>query len=306
MDEAKPQNASERGPHFLHANGRNRWSDKTIQFAICDNGISASIGDHTKLDGVPFMRLHTWVSNAIVNLDPKDVAPERSSSAISFSEYTFKTTPKLEDHIRDIRKQMDKDTSRFEYQIFEIPTINRELFRQHKCPPNSGAQLALQLAARRYWGYNPLTCEPVAHNHFHHGRIDINNTPLPSTADFCTAAAETKTPTKEIRKLFFDAAREHSASVMTVARGHGFDRHMLALKWAVREDETVPALLTDPIYRSKRTVPQLMTNCMATGGAEGGDILNREDMFSINFEVMDGWYVHFTLPFSFFFQGYFY
>lgn len=232
------------------------------------------------------MRLNTWVSDSIVALDPKDI-PAASSSPVNFSEYTFKTTPKLEEHIKGIRTQLNKDTARFEYQIFEIPTINREVFRQHKCPPNSGAQLALQLAARRYWGHNPLTVEPVSQNHFYHGRIDVNVTPLPSTTNFCTAVAETKTATKDIRKLFFDAARAHSASVMAVARGHGFDRHFLALKWAVRDDETVPALLTDPIYRGKRSPPKLMLNCMATGEAEGGDIFDHEDMLSINFEVMD-------------------
>jgi hypothetical protein len=237
------------------------------------------------------MRLNNWISDAIVKTDPKDFKDDagRTLLAAEFSEYTFETTLQLEEHIEKIRTQMNSDTSRFEYRIFEIPSINRTVFREHKCPPNSGGQLTLQLAARRYWGHNPLTVEPISHAHFSHGRIDVNFPLLPSVATFCTAATEPQPPTKELRRLFFDAARAHASSVTTVARGHGFDRHFLALKWVVRDEEEVPALFTDEVYRGKRSPPRFMTNCMATGGAEGGDVFNHEDGLSVNFEVGDGW-----------------
>jgi hypothetical protein len=237
------------------------------------------------------MRLNAWISDAIVKTNLEDISDEAktSTSAVEYTKYTFETTPQLEEDIAKIRTQMLKNTSRFEYRIFEIPSINRALFRKHKCPPNSGAQLALQLAARRYWGYNPLTIEPTSHAHFQHGRIDVNFPLLPSVHDFCTAAEKLKTPTKQIRKMFFDAARQHASSVTTVARGHGFDRHFLALKWVVQSDEEVPDLLTDPIYRNKRSPPQFMTNCMVSGGAEGGDVFDHESGMSVNFEVGDGW-----------------
>ncbi|KAF7860820.1 hypothetical protein EAF04_008338 [Stromatinia cepivora] len=290
LDDVQPQHASERGPHFLHANGFNRWSDKTIQFSICDNGISATIGEHTMLDGVTFLRLNDFVTKAIMTFNPQNLANTSLQPApvITVSEsYTFKTTPVIEEHITRIRAQLKSDTSRVEFRAFEIPTLNRELFRQHKCPPNSGFQLAIQLAVRQYFGHNPAAFEPISLNHFHKGRIDVNHIMRPSISNFCAVAADTKIPTAELRGLFFDAARIHASNVITTSRGHGFDRHLFALEWSIREGETVPALFTDPTYRSKRRPPQIMTNCIVGEALEGGDFFDHPNGVSVTYETKD-------------------
>ncbi|ESZ91056.1 hypothetical protein SBOR_8550 [Sclerotinia borealis F-4128] len=290
LDGVQPQNASERGPHFLHAHGFNRWSDKTIQFSICDNGVSAAIGEHTMLDGVTFLRLNDFVTKAIMTFDPRDPANfcSQPSSAIEVSKpYTFTTTAKFEEHIKRIRAQLKKDTSRVEFRAFEIPTLNRELFRQHTCPPNSGFQLAVQLAVRRYFGYNPAAFEPISLNHFHKGRIDVNHIMRPSIFNFCAAAADMKIPTSELRALFLDAARVHASNVISTSRGHGFDRHLFALEWSVRDGETIPELFTDPTYKSKRRPPQIMTNCIVGEALEGGDFFDHPNGASITYETKD-------------------
>ncbi|KAJ8061328.1 hypothetical protein OCU04_010391 [Sclerotinia nivalis] len=290
LDDVQPQNASERGPHFLHANGFNRWSDKTIQFSICDNGISATIGEHTMLDGVTFLRLNDFVTKAIMTFNPQDPTniPSHPAPVITVSEpYTFKTTPVIEEHITRIRAQLKKDTSRVEFRAFEIPTLNRELFRLHKCPPNSGFQLAIQLAVRRYFGHNPAAFEPISLNHFHKGRIDVNHIMRPSISNFCAAAADTKMPADELRGLFLDAARIHASNVITTSRGHGFDRHLFALEWSIREGETVPALFTDPTYKCKRRPPQIMTNCIVGEALEGGDFFDHPNGVSVTYETKD-------------------
>lgn len=290
LDDVQPQNASERAPHFLHANGFNRWSDKTIQFSICDNGISATIGEHTMLDGVTFLRLNDFVTKAIMTFDPQRLTniPSHPALMITVSEsYTFKTTPSIEEHITRIRAQLKNDTSRVEFRAFEIPTLNRELFRLHKCPPNSGFQLAIQLAVRRYFGRNPAAFEPISLNHFHKGRIDVNHIMRPSISSFCAAAADTKIPTDELRGLFFDAARIHASNVVTTSRGHGFDRHLFALEWSVRGGETVPVLFTDPTYKSKRRPPQIMTNCIVGEALEGGDFFDHPNGVSVTYETKD-------------------
>jgi len=115
----------------------------------------------------------------------------------------------------------------------------------------------------------------------------VNLTIRPPIADFCAAAAKTKTPTDEIRKLFFEAARTHASNTMSTSRGHGFDRHFLALQWVIREDETVPALFTDPAYRIKRRPPQLLTNSISSGGLDGSNVIDHEDGLTIIFEIQD-------------------
>ncbi|KAI9644466.1 hypothetical protein NHQ30_006487 [Ciborinia camelliae] len=74
LDDVRAQNASGTGRHFLHASGFNRWSDKSIQFSICDDGISATITENTMLDGVTFLRSNDFVTKAITTFNPQDPA----------------------------------------------------------------------------------------------------------------------------------------------------------------------------------------------------------------------------------------
>lgn len=242
------------------------------------------------MDGMTFLELNNVVTKAITTFNPLDAAnlPEQSSSTIDIPNgYIFATTPTIEEHIARIRAQLKEDTSRFEFRAFEIPTLNRELFRVYKCPTNSGVQLALQLAVRRWFGYNPAAFEPVSLNNFHNGRIDMNYIMRPAIANFCAAAAEVKAPTSELRALLFDAAHTHASSVNSVARGHGFDRHLLALEWCIREDETIPALFGDPTFKGKRRPKQVMTNCITSGALECGDIPSHPEGLSIVFDTKE-------------------
>jgi hypothetical protein len=289
LDEVQPQNASERGPHFLHANGFNRWCDKTIQFSICDNGVSATIGEHTMLDALTLLRLNDFITKAIITFDPRETdLPMQPPPTVDVSKpYTFTTTLGIDKSITRIVKRLRNEASRYEVRAFEITTVSRHVFRLHKCPPNSGFQLAIQLAVRRYFGYNPAAFEPVSLNHFRNGRVDINHIMCPSMERFCAAAVENKSSTKELQTLFFDAARTHASNVVSTSRGHGFDRHLFGLECSIREGEEVPALFTDSTYKSKRRPPKVMTNCIGGEALEGGRLFDHPDGLSITFETKD-------------------
>ena len=96
-------------------------------------------------------------------------------------------------------------------------------------------------------------------------------------------ATETSTPTAELRKLFFEAARTHASNVMSVSRGHGFDRHFFVLQQLIREDETVPAMFRDPAYGSKRKPRQVMTNGISAVTLESGGVFEHPDGLSVSF-----------------------
>ena len=52
LDDASPGTLVERCYQFLYADGSNRWYDKTLQFVVCDNGVSASVHEHSSLDAL--------------------------------------------------------------------------------------------------------------------------------------------------------------------------------------------------------------------------------------------------------------
>ena len=158
LDDFSPQDASERGRQFLHANGFNRWNDKTVQFAVCNNGVSAGIGEHAMLDGYVSRRLNKYVTAAIMGLEINgDPSPSGNSARLCRppKSYTFTTTALLDQKISCVRARVLAETCKYDLAAFELSIVNENFFRSHKCPPKSGMQLLIQLACRRYFGYNP-------------------------------------------------------------------------------------------------------------------------------------------------------
>ena len=292
LDDAHPQNAAERGQQFLHGNGFNRWCDKTVQFAVCDNGVSATIGEHAMLDGVVIRRLNDTIMNAILEHPQDEVEANGLSESPNIEGQTFQTTPILEENIQRVRAQLQQDVSHYELAAFDMTNIGNNTFRSHKCHAKSGLQMAIQLAVRRHFGYNPVSFEPVSLSHFLKGRVELNHVLLPDVAKFCAAAftagvkdgATTKSP--ELRRLFFEAVKAHANSVMRATRGYGIDRHLLCLQWSIQDGEEVPELFSSPLY--KKSQPGLVTtDCLALGALECGAFRPDPESVWIHFEPED-------------------
>ncbi|OCL04357.1 hypothetical protein AOQ84DRAFT_416453 [Glonium stellatum] len=287
LDDAQPQNASERGHQFLHANGFNRWNDKTVQFSICDNGVSAAIGEHSMLDGLVFRRLNDFITQAIMDLKPESATNSNTQplpDVMPLGGYSFTTTPIIDQHIERVRAQILADTSRYEFAAFEITTIGSDFFGSHKCPSKSGVQLVVQLACRRHFGYNPTTFETVSLNHFLRGRVDLNYVVWQAVAKFCAAASDPAPLMKDLRILFLEAAKVHASNVMRASRGHGIGRYFSCLEWSVRDGEEVPGLFADPLYETKFKPQKVITDCLMTRALECGSLLPDPESLWIHFE----------------------
>jgi hypothetical protein len=287
LDEARPQTAAERGQQFLHANGFNRWNDKTVQFAVTDNGFSATIGEHSMIDGVVIRRLHDFVTAAIRDKRPDATMNGYGPGSPIIEEYVFRTTSVLEKQIEKVRIQVRDAASNYELAAFGVDNATDEFFRAHKCHPRSAIQMAVQLAVRRHFGYSPAAFEPVSLSHFLKGRVELVQVLVPDVAEFCGAAAnETNlnpATHTELRKHFLQAVKAHTNSVMRASRGNGIDRHMMCLQWSLQDGEEVPALFSSPLF--KKTRPRLVgTNTLPLGALECGAFRADPDSFWIHFE----------------------
>ena len=287
LDAAEPKNASERGRQFLHGYGLNRWSDKSLGFVVCDNGTSAFIGEHTMIDGYVIRRLNDFVTEAIHSHRPSKLVKETTNPEIT-DMHVFHTTPLINEHIERVRVQLNNEISGIDLEAFTISGIGTDFFRSIKCAPISGVQVAIQLACRRYFGYNVASFETVSLSHFLKGRVDINHVLWPPVARFCEAASEPHTSPKKLKELFLDAARTHANNLMRASRGQGFDRYFLSLEWSVQEGEEVPILFSNPLYEKKSRPQKLMTDCLFSGCAEVGSVLPDPESLWIHFEPASG------------------
>lgn len=296
LDEAKPRNSTERGQQFLHANGFNRWADKTVQFVVCDNGVSATIGEHAMLDGILIRRLNDSITAAIMDLQPEtnsinhDLSNSDDQSLLAAIDgYAFLTTTTLNEHIQRVRSKVQKDSSRFEFSAFEATTASASFFRRHKCPPRSCVMMAIQLAIRRHFGFSPGSFETVSLSHFLGGRVELNHVIWPEVAKFCAAAAGESlsaigtSQSSGLRNLFFQGMKTHAKNLFRASGGHGIDRHLQCLQWSIQDGESVPSLFTSPLYQKSRSV-NVMTDSLATGVLECGAVQPEPNSFWIHLE----------------------
>jgi acyl transferase domain-containing protein/NADPH:quinone reductase-like Zn-dependent oxidoreductase/NAD(P)-dependent dehydrogenase (short-subunit alcohol dehydrogenase family)/acyl carrier protein len=283
LDNSAPKTARERGHLFLHADGFNRWCDKTVQFAVCDNGWSAIIGEHSMIDGYTMRRLNEFVVEAIQNHVPVAEQGHGEENKIIQS-FTFQVTPLIEQKIVDARAGLLVRTSVNEMVSFETTSLGVHFFRRHKVPPKSGVQVAIQLASRKYFGYNPLAHETVSQSHFLKGRLEIGHTLWPEVKLFCDTVSNSDLPLTNMRPMLLDAVKAHASNLMRYSQGHGHHRHLQCLQYSIREGEEMPEFFTSEIYGASRP-RMLTTDCLETGLCETGSLAGSAGGIWVHFEV---------------------
>ena len=276
LDDARLEGATavERCFQFLYADGSNRWYDKTLQLIICENGTSASVCEYSAINDFSIVPLHQHINRAIFEYDPQPPAANNikdSGSIWSIEELPLSTKETVKREIVNSHRVFKAATSKHNFAFLDEPSLGSDFLGFHKCPVQSAVQLAVQLACRRFYGYSPPAMETVSMAHFRRGCIEINQIIQPAVAAFLTRAndAATATSPQDLRPLFYDAARAHAKSLSRASKGRGFNRHLLALEWMLREGEGVPTLFRDPAY-AKMKPGKVMTSNADDEGLEGG------------------------------------
>jgi hypothetical protein len=293
LDEASPMTVGERGRQF-HFGGdndaANRWHDKSLQFVVCSNGFSATLGEHTMLDAMTLKQLNDAINTAISSHAEAGVLVPPATAPVTPVPLPFTTDATIEALIDKVRVQYTDITEGAEHVAFHFEGYGSKLLREQKLPPKSVFQIVVQLAAYAIFGEITPCFESVNQAHYHKGRVDIIQVVNPQVAAFLTAARDPSVDMSERRSLLLNAARAHVASVSKVARNVGWERNMTALRALLQKGEPLPALFEEPVY--KRVRPRLMmSNCFETGMLEKGCMWRAPESVWMHYEVYDERYV---------------
>jgi len=283
LDDVKPSTARERGHQFLQT-GFNRWSDKTVQFAVCDNGYSGTIGEHSMIDGYAARRLNAFIQDALESNIDSDAENECLQESFTVDSFAFTTTPELERRIVAARAELQNRTSVHEFAAFETQAVGADFFRAYKIPAISGVQIAIQLASRKYFGFNPIAHETVGLAHFLKGRVECSHTVWPEVKQFCDVAYDEATQKETVREMFFTAAKIHANNLLRSTQGYGLDRHLLCMEWSVQEGEEMPKFFKSEVYKESRP-KMLMTDCLESGVYEAYSLPAYPGGFWVHFET---------------------
>ncbi|KAG9231687.1 Choline/Carnitine o-acyltransferase-domain-containing protein [Amylocarpus encephaloides] len=289
LDEASPTTAAGRGRQF-HFGGEsdaaNRWHDKSLQFAVCSNGVSGTIGEHTMLDAMTMSELSEAIAAAISSDAHTEVGAMPVTATIKPEPLTLRTDARLEKHIDRVRAQYANSIKDAEHAYFLFEGYGSKSLRDLKLPPKSVFQMIVQLAAYSTFGYTPPCWETVNQAHYHLGRVDIIQVVNPQVAAFLAAARDPSVDMFERRALLINATRAHVASINRAGRNLGWERNMTALRALLKDGEEVPTLYEDPVY--KRVRPRvMMSNCFETGMLEKGCMWKAPEAVWAHYEVYD-------------------
>ena len=290
LDDAKPVDPETRFRQFCIGDGSNRWYDKTLQVVICDNGVSASVYEHAAVDGFSVKPLQDLINNAILEyerpLRSEIIDPELESIPVP-TPISLTTTTDVDNRISQSSQHFQNPFLHSSFASVAIATFGNDFFSSHKCPVQSGLQLAIQLASRRFFGSSLPAHETVAMASFRKGRVEVHPIVQPKVAEFLTAAEATSgqvTARGKLRALAFEAARAHTKSLSRAGKGYGFNRHMLALEWMMRDGESRPRLFENEVY--VRMKPgKVVTSSFKSGWVEGGFVYPIPGGIFVYFEV---------------------
>lgn len=192
LDEAEPSTPVERSRQF-HFEGKNdaanRWHDKTLQFVVCTNGSSGTLGEHPMPEAQTMGELSDAVAAAIKIYAQTSV--RNAAPTIMPIPLPLKTDATLNSHIDKMRAQYANVVQDVEHAHFLFEEYDSKALRAQKLAPNSVFQMIVQLAAQSLYGYSPPCFETANRAHYHLGRLDIIQVIITQVAVFLSAARDT-------------------------------------------------------------------------------------------------------------------
>lgn len=262
--------------------GHNRWFDKSFTLITEPCGRTGMMGEHSPCDAlVPSMMADYAISEPINHSAFLSELSSPSESTSADVEYmSWVTDSQLEDacQVAAARAQAiieASDDSLLDFKTFgtawisegSIPRPRSEILFTSS-PAKLGAdgfiQLAIQLAWYRQQGAFTAVYETALTRAFLNGRTETIRSFTTESRRFVEAMVDThasvsdllwwllieelsRTQTTVRYVLLKDALRVHTGLTRKAVVGRGIDRHLLALRLLMKEDESSP-VFTDPVF----------------------------------------------------------
>lgn len=291
LDEGSPNTPTERCNQFLLGDPSNRWSDKSLQFVVCENGVSAYICEHSMLDAASLQQLSSFITHAIhehnVEIRPNGKV-ELAHTATTH--YTFTTNNAIENHIKQVLGHFRSIHAPAELNWFYLPTLSNDFLRTQKIPSKTGCQLIIQLASLLYFGQQFPSWETLTTMLFHKGRLDWMQVVSPALFHFCKAAINPSIPLAERQMLLREAAKVHTSTMTRIGRGRGCMAHLEALQEMLCEEDPVPAFFKDPTWKMMHVTSARKIKTDASEGLmvqEAGFLMPDPESLFIHYEIED-------------------
>ncbi|GFP60348.1 highly reducing polyketide synthase AFT9-1 [Trichoderma asperellum] len=252
LENVAPETAAGRADAFLLDDNSNRWLDKTLSFVVCLNGVTAIWGEHTMVDGTTFGGLIKALNAPAIEHIKLSNSTSNSASVVDgdFKYLEFTLPAPLSKVIPALQTQHWSAHDGYTLANLTQTSYAAAYLRQHKLPPKTVIQLLIQVAVRRFFGYNPSgAVDVISQRPFRGGRTDMIYVMTPPVEAFCAAAEDASVSSVEKRRLFLEAIKSHARLVALSTRGRGFRWHLMALREMLEPGEELPIFYKDEVFK---------------------------------------------------------
>lgn len=256
LDDVNPVTYEERSRNAWHGDGYNRYFDKSLQFIVAQNGSSACLNEHSKMDGTPTCFLNHYVAQEMTNLDPSifvQSVQKPSTQRGSTSHLPFLITPAVKQWIRTADQHFREVIGEHDLRVWHYNRLGKRFIKKHGMSPDAFIQQVIQLAVYKYLGKQLPTYEAASTRKFFKGRTETGRPVSEQSQRFVIGWQDPDTPMEEKIALLKDSAKAHSNYLKAAAAGQGIDRHFFGLKNMLTSGDPVPPIFTDSLFNYSST-----------------------------------------------------
>lgn len=238
---------------YLHADGTNRWFDKSFSLIVTKDGYAGINFEHSWGDGVAVLRFLKDIKNDITE-QPKfcvDDIKYLQKGASEIKKLNFVIDNKIQNIVNTQKKEFEEWTRELAVDHLIFNEFGKNECKKFGVSPDAIMQLAFQLALYYQKSCVVPTYESCSTAAFKHGRTETLRSCTIETKKACEVMAQNnKNLSKaELKKLIINCGETHNKLSKEAVMGQGFDRHLFALK-KIWEHSNIPkpTIFADPAY----------------------------------------------------------
>ncbi|CAF1361460.1 unnamed protein product [Rotaria magnacalcarata] len=251
---SKNQRAEYISGKYLCYNASNRWYDKSFNMIMLSDGTLGFNCEHSWGDGVALLRFCNDIDKDATE-HGKISASHYQSIKTSGHDYIEKIEFKLDDQLKNehnISKQnYNKFITKLNVKVYQETVLSKNLLKSSELSPDSIMQLGIQMAYYKMYHRFVSAYESCSTAIYKHGRTETIRPVTNETKNFIETL--TKSNDENLKKqLLKNASDKHQRLIKAAATGHGFDRHLFALKYLQQvenKESHLHPLFTDQSYQ---------------------------------------------------------
>lgn len=248
LDDNLPNTIESKSKNCWFGNGFNRWFDKPLQFFVSKNGSSGFLGEHSKMDGTPTLRLNNWLVEEISNY--KLNFNENSKKIPKIKELNFEINNEISNSIKNEINNFNKTVNSLDIKTWQYFGLGKDDIKTFKCSPDSFVQMLIQLAYYKYTGTLRPTYESASTRKYFKGRTETNRSVSVEALKFVKDWENVNIPIDEKLKSFRDAIKSHGNYIKLASSGMGVDRHLFGLKQMIDKSTNENSDLIDNFFNN--------------------------------------------------------